>query len=110
MVLRRRWILLALGVLALGMLALGLWQTLTEGGGGRSPWLYCTTNPCQPLALFPLPTPPALSTDPAHAATCDYRGPGASDGSVLWHTDWDPLTEQGLCVSKEEGKRMVGAK
>lgn len=97
---------LVIGLLAIGVLALA---AVACGGEGISPWLYCTTNPCQPLALFALPTPPALSTDSSLAAACDDSGPGAADGILLWHTDWDPLTEEGLCVSREEAERL-GAK
>ncbi len=96
--------------LVIGLLAVGLFAVACGGEGGDfSPWLYCTTNPCQPLALFALPTPPALSTDSSLAAACDDSGPGAADGILLWHTDWDPLTEEGLCVSREEAERL-GAK
>lgn len=75
-------------------------------GEDANPWLFCTTNPCQPLALYALPTPPALSTDSSLAATCDYSGPGAGDGVLLWRTDWDPRTEQGSCVSREEAQKL----
>lgn len=73
-----------------------------------SPWLYCTTSPCQPLALLPLPTPPALGTDISQAAACDYSRPGAGDGVLLWHTDWDPQARQGICVQRNEAERLVG--
>lgn len=104
MVASRRLVIgvLALGVLALVALAFGLWQAFTDDGNEVSPWLYCTTNPCQPLALFVVPTPPALSTDPSLAAACDYSGPRANDGILRWHTDWDPLTQEAVCVSREE--------
>ena len=87
-------------MLALGALVFGLWQIVASGGQEASPWLFCTTNPCQPLALFPLPTPPALTTDSSLAATCDYSAPGAGDGSLLWRTDWDPRTETGRCAGR----------
>jgi len=89
-------------LLALGALAFGLRQTLTDDGDDVSPWFYCTTNPCQPLGLFAVPTPPALTTDSSLAAACDYSGPGAGDGILRWHTDWDPLVNEGACVSREE--------
>ncbi|MBI4570592.1 MAG: hypothetical protein HY723_01480 [Chloroflexi bacterium] len=73
-----------------------------DGGNEFSPWLYCTTNPCEPLALSVVPTPPALSPDPEQAAPCDYSSPGANDGILRWHTDWDPETAEGACVSPEE--------
>lgn len=100
--------LLAVGVLALGLLVFGLWQALAGDGDDLNPWLYCTTNPCQPLALLALPTPPALSGDRSLAAACDLPGE-RSDGFLLWHTDWDPLTHEGICVSKEEAERLRGA-
>lgn len=110
MLVRRTWLigLLATGVLVLGALAFGLRQTLTgDGDEDFSPWLYCTTNPCQPLGLFPLPTPPALTHDGSLAAGCDYTAPGADDGVLLWHTDWDPLTEEGECVSRDEANELT---
>lgn len=107
---RRRLVLslVAAGVLVFGAIAFGLQQTLT-GGHKVSPWLYCTTNPCQPLGLFALPTPPALTTDSSLAAGCDLTVQGARDGIVLWHTDWDPRTEEGRCVSRDEAEQL-GAK
>ncbi len=77
-------------------------------GGGTpdvSPWLFCTTNPCQPLALIALPTPPALSNDASLAAACVIGGEGG-EGILLWHTDWDPLEAQGMCVSREEARDL----
>ena len=100
--LRGRVAVLALWVM--GLLA----SALACGGGDGSPWLFCTTNPCRPLALFALPTPAALTTDLALAATCDYSGPGAGDGILLWHTDWDPRTETGRCASSEEAAMLGG--
>ncbi len=97
--------LLAVGVLALGALAFGLWQALAGDGDDFNPWLYCTTNPCQPLALIALPTPPALSGDRSFAAPCNPTGEPA-DGVLLWHTDWDPVTQEGICVSMEEAERL----
>ena len=106
---RKRLLIGVLAVLlASGALAFALRQTLSGGGQEVSPWLYCTTNPCQPLALFPLPTPAALTTDSSLAAACDYSGPGTADGILLWHTDWDPRTETGRCVSSEEARRLAG--
>lgn len=73
-------------------------------GGGTadvSPWLFCTTNPCQPLALVQVPTPPALSNDASLAAAC-VIGEEEGDGILLWHTEWDPLEGQGMCVSADE--------
>ena len=100
--------LVAIGTLVLAVLGYAWWQTFTGDGGEVSPWLYCTTNPCQPLALFPLPTPPALTHDRSLAAYCDFSAPGARDGVLLWHTDWDPRTAQGRCVSSDEAKRLAG--
>ena len=77
-------------------------------GGGTpdfSPWLFCTTNPCQPLALVQVPTPPALSNDASLAAACVIGGENG-EGILLWHTDWDPLEAQGMCVSKEEAEDL----
>ena len=90
-------------------LAFGLWQIFASGGREASPWLYCTTNPCEPLGLFPLPTPAALTYDRSLAARCDLSGSGTADGVLLWHTDWDPRTEMGRCASTEEAARL-GAK
>jgi len=107
---RRKGLLLGLlvaGALALTLLVYSLQQTLT-GGDEVSPWLYCTTNPCQPLALFPLPAPPALTHDRSLAARCDFSSPGAGDGLLLWYTDWDPRTEKGRCVSREDAMRLAG--
>lgn len=102
--------IVAVSLLVLSALAFGLRQFFSgDDNAALSPWLYCTTNPCQPLALFPLPTPPALTTDSSLAAACDYSGPGAGDGIVLWHTDWDPRTEKGRCASSEEAAKL-GAK
>lgn len=98
--------LLVAGAIGLALLVYALRQTLT-GGDEVSPWLYCTTNPCQPLALFPLPAPPALTLDQSLAARCDFSAPGARDGVLLWHTDWDPRTEKGRCVSSEEARRLA---
>lgn len=77
-----------------------------DDAGATSPWLYCTTDPCQPLALVPEPTPPALSTDRSLAAPCDANSPDADDGILLWHTDWDPETREGRCVSVEEAEQL----
>ena len=98
--------LLAVGVLALGALAFGLWQALAGDGDDFNPWLYCTTNPCQPLALIALPAPPALTGDSTLAAPCDAEEPGANEGVLLWHTDWDPLTREGICVTPEEAAAL----
>ncbi len=97
-----------IGLAITGAAAFALYACSSGGGGSGSPWLYCTTNPCQPLALFPLPTPPALSHDRSQAASCDFSAPGARDGVLLWHTDWDPRTEKGRCVSSEEARRLAG--
>ncbi len=110
MVMGRKSLLLGVlvaGAIGLTLLAYTLQQRLT-GGGEVSPWLYCTTNPCQPLALFALPTPPALAHDRSLASRCDLSAPGASDGVLLWYTDWDPRTHQGRCVSSEEARRLAG--
>ncbi len=101
--------LLILSLLAVGALTYGLRQTLTGGGQEVSPWLFCTTTPCQPLGLFALPTPPALTHEGSQAAACDFSARGAGDGILLWHTDWDPRTEKGRCASSEEAA-MLGAK
>lgn len=75
------------------------------GGDDQPPlWFYCTTNPCQPLALAVDPTPPALTLDASLAAPCDRTDPGAGDGVLLWHTDWNPETDEGICVSPEEAE------
>ncbi len=105
---RRTGLLVLLAALmGAGLVAYVLRQTFT-GDDGLSPWLYCTTNPCQPLALFALPTPPALTHDRSLAARCDFSTPGASDGVLLWYTDWDPQTQKGRCVSGEEARRLAG--
>jgi hypothetical protein len=111
MLLRRKRALVGLFVVAVlvpGALAFGLWQMFASGGGEVSPWLFCTTNPCQPLALFALPTPPALTHDRSLAARCDFSAPGARDGVLLWYTDWDPRTQQGRCVSREDADKLTG--
>ena len=109
---RRRILLIsvvAASLLLLTALAFSLRQLIfTSDSSELSPWLFCTTNPCRPLALFALPTPAALTTDLALAATCDYSGPGAGDGILLWHTDWDPRTETGRCASSEEAAMLGG--
>ena len=97
--------LLAVGVLALGALAFALWQVLAGDGDDFNPWLFCTTNPCQPLALVQVPTPPALSNDASLAAACVIGGENG-EGILLWHTDWDPLEAQGMCVSNEEAEDL----
>ena len=77
-------------------------------GGGTaevSPWLFCTTNPCQPLALIQVPTPPALSNDASFAAACVISEEDG-EGILLWHTDWDPLEAEGMCVSQEEAEDL----
>lgn len=106
---RRRNLLIgvvAASLLILSALGFGLRQALIDNTKEVSPWLYCTTNPCQPLALFPLPTPPALTYDESLAAACAYSGPGVGDGILLWHTDWDPRTEKGRCASSEEAAAL----
>lgn len=75
-------------------------------GDEDSPWLFCTTNPCRPLALPALPTPPALSKDDALAAPCDLVDGEPGKGILLWHTDWDPLTQEGRCVTRQEAERL----
>ena len=110
MLMRRKGLLLGLliaGAIGLALLVYGLQQTLT-GSDEVRPWLYCTTNPCQPLALFALPAPPALAHERSLAARCDFSAPGARDGLLLWYTDWDPRTEKGRCVSSEEARRLAG--
>ena len=93
------------GFVALGALVFGLWQALSGGGDDFSPWLFCTTNPCQPLALIQAPTPPALSNDSSLVAAC-VIGEEDGEGILLWHTDWDPLEAQGVCVSQEEARDL----
>ncbi len=94
---------LVIGLLAMALFALA---ALACDGDEVSPWLYCTTNPCQPLALLALPTPPALSDDASLAATCELVGDEGGEGILLWHTDWDPLTQEGLCATREEARDL----
>ncbi len=106
---QRRWLIGLAGLLAILALAFGLWRVLSNDGHELSPWLYCSTNPCQPLALFPLPTPPALTHNRSLAAACDFSVPGAGDGILLWHTDSDPRTDKGRCVSSAEADKLTGS-
>lgn len=76
------------------------------GGGDGSPWLFCTTSPCQPLALLQSPAPPALSDDVSLAAACDTAGEDSAKGILVWHTDWDPSTEEGMCVTPDEAEAL----
>lgn len=103
MMLWRRPTMTAVGG-GLASIAIAVLAACGGGSGEDSPWLFCTTSPCQPLALLQLPTPPALSDDASLAAVCDADG--SVEGILLWHTDWDPRSEEGLCVTPGEAEAL----
>lgn len=94
---------LAIGGIA--SLAIAVLVACASGSDDVSPWVVCTTNPCQPLALLQLPTPPALSVDASLAAACVVgAGEDDADGILVWHTDWDPVSQLGMCVTRDEAE------